>query len=946
MRNLYIKKRLNAGNFGQSISKLWQVFCLIVILAFTANFGMAQVTMTWTGAENTRFDNENNWNPAGSIIGNTLNIPAYLDTLGNQMFTNLPVLTGSTKYTVKEINVVFDKARPTLQANYTVNLDSDSDTLILDNGSAIQYGSTGIIINKGTVLFNSYKRLDEVGTTMTVNGGAVFFKRYLIMRNGNNMATGGHITMTGGKVRMNGGFHDRVNKTKNQWTITNNAVLEVVGNYGSVAADIESGWINGGDDFSILRSYDPITNVTTYSAVPANSFLISNSDRQVVVANTPGTTLNMIPTKRVTAAKSLTWKYRTQGSTTFTAFAEGNGTATFTPTFTNSGVYYVICEGVDAADAIVKSQEVEFFIGSDAITITPLFNIQYLRPLENGAELTAAFTGTASSMEWKYSTVPSGPYQSFATQFTTEKFVPAFDSTGNYYVVLEATIGGQKQISFELFYLVEALSTVGKELNWTGLVSAEGSYPANWNPVANTFRNSLTIGAFDSTSTMPYPVYTKTGNDTIQNLNVWTGATMTIEGPDSMDIRGGNIYIEGTLNVKSGVITQTTSYFRVPKLSGILNLSGNSQLRVRTLLMGNSATPTEGGTINITDNARLYNDVDLPGRICADTLESVTYLSDNGQIWYFGDARTTVQGWVESAKIVCPVEGWEPYMLYDIETNYTVLKARNTNAFSLDNDQKTYTTANYPIETAIGLTNVDGVTSWEWKYSKNVNGPWISFSPAAKDLATYNPSFTQSGTYYVVAETSDGQITSNLKPVVVIDLGITPNNAQFIDLGADGDQLMAIIPSEFTVTAIAWYYREQGSEEYFQTGVEDTVYVPNFTVKGVYEVFYGIEVQDEFGIQYFLQSSSVTITAGNVGVDDYSIGSMKIFPNPTSGKFYIDGTFDNDYTVEIIDLNGRKVFSQKFEAGQKEAIDFNGKGIYTVKLSSGTTTKIGRLIVQ
>lgn len=946
MRNLYNEKRLVANNARQSISKWWQLLSLLAILLLTTTFSMAQTTMTWTGAENTRFDNENNWDPAGSISGNTLNIPAYLDSVGNTLFPNLPVLTGTTHYTVKEINVTFDKAFPDRQGSYTVELESDADSLILDNGGTIQYSSTGIIIKKGTVLFNSYKRFDQVGTTMTVSGGNVIFKRYLIMRNGNDMTTGGHITLSGGKIRLNGGFHDRVNKTINQWTITGDAILEVSGNYGSVAADIESGWIDGGDDFSILRSYNAVTNITTYSAVPATSFLISNADRQVVVANNAGTTLNMIPTKKVTTAKSLTWKYRKQGETTYTAFTDTQDSLWYTPTFVNSGVYYVICEGVDDGGATVKSQEVEFFIGSDAITIDPLFTIQYLRPAETGAELTASFTGTASSMEWKYSTTPSGPYQSFATPFTTEKFVPAFDSTGNYYVVLEAMIGSMKQISFELYYLVESASTVGKGLTWTGLVSNEGSYPANWTPVANTFRNSLNVNAFDSTSTAPYPVYTKAANDTIQDLIVNAGATMTIDGPDSLDIRGGSIYINGTLNVKKGVLTQTTSYFRVPVATGVLNLMGNSELHVKTLLMGNSGTPTDGGSIYITDNARLYNDTDLPGRICADTLESVTYISDNGQEWFVGDARTTVQGWIDALKIVCPAEGWEPYMLYDAEMNYTVVKARNTNAFSVDNDQKTYTTANYPVEEAIGLTNVDGVTSWEWKYSNNINGPWMSFSPAAKDLATYNPTFAESGTYYVVAETADGQITSNVKPIVVIDLGITPNDPQAVQLGADGTPLMAVIPSQFTVTAISWYYREAGSEEYFQTGVEDSIYVPNFSTKGVYEVFYGVEVQDEFGVQYFLQSSAVEITAGNVGVEGIFKGMLKIYPNPTTGKFYITGNVDGNYTVEIVDLKGTVVYREDFAASNKQAIHFSEKGFYLVKVRSNQNTRIGRLVVQ
>ena len=449
MKNLYNFVKMNGTSVYNSLRKAIPVLGIAAFFTFGTSQTQAQTAMTWTGTENDRFTNENNWDPAGSIEGNLLTIPALYDTLGNQLYPNIPVLTGSKNYNVKEITVAFDKVLPNLQSKYIVDLDSDDVTLTLDNGSKnIQYGSTGIVIKKGHVYFNSYKRFDQLGTYMTVEGGIVEFKRFVIMRDGNNMATGGHIAISGGIVKMLGGFHDRVNKTMNQITITGDGLLEVAGNYGSVEADIQSGWVNGGEEFSILRTYDAVANKTTYSAVPAASFLISNPDRQVIVAKTPGTTLSLIPTKRVTAAKSLTWKYRKQGKTTFTAFTDSVNVTSFTPTFASSGVYYVICEGVDEADQIVKSQEVEFFIGSDAITINPLFDIQFLRAGEMGTTLTATSTAAMSNIEWKYSLTPSGPYQSFETHQTKATFTAKFDSIDNFYVVAEATNYGVKNTNF------------------------------------------------------------------------------------------------------------------------------------------------------------------------------------------------------------------------------------------------------------------------------------------------------------------------------------------------------------------------------------------------------------------------------------------------------------------------------------------------------------------
>lgn len=932
MRNLYIEKRSN--------SKFWPTIMLTMFFAFSVGITLAQTTMTWTGAENDRFNNENNWDPAGSITGNSLIIPLQFDTLGNQLFPT-PKLTGADNQSVFEVTVNSD-ANTSLIGRYVVELDNDDVTLTFTN-TKILYGATGMVFNKGHIYMNDQKRLDGTNTWMEINGGFVEMKQYFIMRNGNDMNTGGHVTLSGGKMRLNGGFHDRVNKTRNQWTITGDAILEVVGNYGSDETDIQSGWMSGGDDYNIVRVYDPVTNVTTYSAVSAASFLISNADRQVVIAKKPGVALNMISTPLITNAKSLTWKYRKNGETNYTAFTVNSDSASFAPTFDTQGIYFVICEGIDQTDKVHNSQEVEFFVGSDAIVFDPLFDIQYYRSGEVGAKIGVSFVGTPSSYEWKYSTTPDGPYQSFSTPENSNSFTPKFIETGNKYVVVKAMIGGIEHTSFEMLYVIEDSTTMGKNMYWTGLVSNELTNPSNWTPVASYYKNNLNVNAFDSLSTLPYPVYTHEGNDTIRYLYVASGAKLDLNITDTLNVRS-DCYINGELNINSGVFTPDASYFRITSEQGVVTLKGNAVVRCRSFIM--SDNKGAGGNIYITENSKFYNDVEMPWRQSADTLESVTYLKDKGIMYYIGDVRNTVQGWIQSGKIACVEEGFEPYVLYDADVNYTFVQARSTTAFAIANDQKTYTTANIPIENAITLTNVDGVNGWEWKWSTNVTGPWNSFEPAVTNESEFNPAFAASGTYYVVAVTSEGLVTSNMKPVVVIDLGITPAEEQFIAVAANGDTLMSVIPSQFTVSAIAWYYRVSGSEDYYETGIADSIYVPNFATKGVYEIFYGVEVQDEYGVQYFLQSSSVKITVGNVGVSEMALGALKLFPNPTSGKFQIEGNFNNDYTIEIMDLTGSVLYKQKFAARSKDAIDFSRKGVYIVKMSDNSMTKIGRLVVK
>ncbi|MFA9388538.1 MAG: T9SS type A sorting domain-containing protein [Prolixibacteraceae bacterium] len=939
MRNLYTEKRSNADNKRHMMSKLWKMFSLLVVLAFTATIGMSQTAMTWTGAENNRFTNENNWEPAGTPIGNNLTIPMQLDST---LAPFVVEVTGAENISVNILEMGY-ATEDQYQPKIIINMDNDAVEFNVANGSesGADYGYTGLVIKKGYYKFRKGNgpRMDSDNCWLKVEGGKAEYKN-LLMGNANAPVRGGKIYISGGELNATEGFGRMfTGREDGQIEITASGILKVAGNFVAPTAN----WINGGNDYTVKRNYDAIANYTTYSAVPANFIGIENSDRQVSKTGEVATdTLRLLETGKVLSAKTFAWRYRKTGETTYTNFTgTGANTASFAPTFMSSGTFYVSC----LVDGVATENEVEFYIVSNAISFTPAeFPIQFVRLGEMGAEMTAKFTTAPSKMEWKYSTVPGGPYLSFDPVATTATLKPSFTEEGNHYVVIDATISGGNHISTELLYNVEGVSSSSKSITWTGLVSNEGTNPANWSPVANPYRNSIAINAFDSLATTPYPLYSPAGNDTVYTFWVGPGATFTVDIEDTLNIRGGWQQVQGTLDFKKGVITNA-SYFRMDGEQGKVLMSGNTKMTIESLLMGNSNTPTAGGSFYLTDNAILHT-INIPGRICPDTLESVTYISDNAQVEYEGDVRSTVQGWIESLKIVCPAEGWEPSILYDAEMNLTIVRALNTTAFAIENDQKTYTTANYPIDEAVSLKNVDGVTSWEWKWGTNINGPWSSFEPAVKDVPTFNPSFAQSGTYFLVAETSEGVVTTNMKAIVVIDLAITPNDDQFIGTNEDGTSLMTVIPAEFTVTAISWYYRIAGETEYFQTGVADSVYAPNFAERGIYEVFYGVEVQDEFGIQYFLQSSYVTVTAGNVGVDAYAYDQLKLYPNPTTGKFYINGSFENDYSVEVMDLTGRIVSKHFMAAGSHPAIDITGSGIYVVKLRSNNDIKVGRLVVQ
>jgi hypothetical protein len=514
-------------------------------------------------------------------------------------------------------------------------------------------------------------------------------------------------------------------------------------------------------------------------------------------------------------------------------------------------------------------------------------------------------------------------------------------------MVLEATIDGAVKKSPNIRYVVEKPSNIGRFITWTGLVSNNGNDPGNWTPVASSLRNHITVLAL-ADSTKQYPVFKKAGNDTIQNLDTRANSLMTIDmaEKDTFEIRGTEVYVNGHLHIKNGIVSHRTSYFRIPVASGKVTLSNNSELWINNLLMGNAATATDGGSLHITDNAKVYNYFSTPGRISPDSAESVVYLSGNGSYWITTDVRSTVAGWIESGKVVASQEGYKPYALYDAVSNYTFVKAINANGFMLSTDETQFATVGSELEAPVGLVNVDGVTSWEWKYSTSVLGPWESFSPAAKDVATFNPKFDKAGVYYLVAVDQNGNATGNMMEINVVSIDLLPAEPQTIERTANGTPISFVIPEGITLVKGTWWYTDVATGDVVDTQVADSTFTPKFDVIGVYDIFFYVEVNDVFGKQYFLKSNTVRVTVTpRTGVENLAAGTLKLYPNPTTGQFHIDGGV-KAYEVQVVDLAGQVITTERFTSGGRQSMMLNRKGVFIVKVSNEDEVKVGRLVVR
>ena len=163
------------------------------------------------------------------------------------------------------------------------------------------------------------------------------------------------------------------------------------------------------------------------------------------------------------------------------------------------------------------------------------------------------------------------------------------------------------------------------------------------------------------------------------------------------------------------------------------------------------------------------------------------------------------------------------------------------------------------------------------------------FDPAQNDVASFTPTFNAAGDYYIVAESSDGVITSNMKVVSVIELSISPAEFQRLDVEEEGETLNLSISlsDDLTLQTGEWIiYDELLGDQ--PTGIADTTYVPIFYFTGDYQVFYYAQVQDTKGVSYALLSNIVTFAVYPVSVQEVTDNSFELYPNPAKDAFYVN----------------------------------------------------------
>ncbi|MFB6319717.1 T9SS type A sorting domain-containing protein [Saccharicrinis sp. FJH54] len=925
----------------------------------------AQSNLTWTGANSSEFTDPTNWDPQGNIEGNNI-VMGHADT-----YTYECLINGSDDVTVENVTLsswvmdTTDTGDTIWHAPSVLNINMDQGTWF-NQGADDSWTPHGIMnVTGGNYYYKDNKTIylqDDTATHMNFNCDTAIFRLsyFLFANHSGDMEIGGVLTVAGHTYMEIRGDFGRIPKNNPAAPpsvyLLDEATIKVTGrNIVQYLSDcVDSGQIVTNNDRDVVVKYDALENSTTLSTRLKDAFEIEPTDRQVLIAGEEGSMIAAIQNDGLASMESIEWKYGTsEGGPYDHSFTPAENNDTIYPNFTESGNFYLVLEGMKGGNAFYTN-EVNILVSSSKAIVTP-DAAQNIRLGQQGQMLTVTETPAGTSREWKYSTTPGGPYESFSTQVTGTEFSPNFTEVGTYFVVCISQIDGSAETSKEVQFNILASNAGAMNLTFTGAESDDAGNMFNWDPAAYINNNNLKV------PDDMHPVLSSSGNDTVANFDVRMGATFTVNKPslnDTLVYTADHNSSDGSYVIEGGVFVKTRSYFRLYSQYTTFTVKNDAKAYIygTALLLGGSDNPANGANIIIQDDAQFIVDTDnAPGRISANKGYSEMRLSGNAKYIFMGDLRSSLTPLLRPQisgedttfhqKFITP-EGFEPYLVYDPVEDVTTVTARDLSALAIE--QTITQIVGVGQETnPLSLINSSAYTSFEWQYSKSAAGPWSSFeTPKTGETATF--AFDTAGVVFVRCLADGSVASSNAIAVRTVKIPVSPASYQNIDPNTDGTTLSVDLPDG--VTGTEWKYSTtsgSGYEGFFPIAQTDTFYTPNFFDVGTYFVVFEAVTTDDNGQDVVVYSNEVTINVGNVAIDKVNLGNVSVFPNPARSAFYVDGGDLKSYQLQVVNLQGAVVFNRSYnQVDGPQKVDFNKSGYYLIKLVADEGVKVGSLVIE
>lgn len=914
--------------FGKRSKKL-RSMSLTLALSIMSLFATAQSTLIWTGATSTDATDPTNWNPSESIFDNILQVDSAYK------YTNSPVLSLSGNNGINAINL----------ANSAVFTIDSAGTFLDINQSGSNYAHGTLVLKAGTMSYRKNLYLEDSVAVIDIEGGMLETRSYLLMGDRSGVH-GGRINISGdGILHVKGPAPGRFSNDslESVITMTEDAEIHVAGDWVDGAKGvIARNQITSDDNHDPYAYYDADNVQTVVDLRSKDSLFLVNGDPVQVFEGDPLPTIYSVQNRGLESLTSMEWKYATASGGPYMSFDPAQtADSLVNASFADAGSYYVVLEGTTSSGTI-KSPEVQVNVNSKMVLLDPAGE-QDIRIGYSGGMITATEKETATSREWKWTTTSGSGYQSFDPPVTANEYTPDFQTEGIFYVVCQSVVNGVTYTSPEV--TIKMNPSGNQNIDWIGAYSTDAADVRNWSPMMTPFFQNLNIPV---SSVENPPVLAKAGNDTIASIAPADSAEFILRKADTDTLRlTGDPYLMGKIIVEGGVLVNKAFGRCEGNNSGWIVKNNGKIMFQSSLIIGTKDGPT-GGQLTISDNGYVHIQGDAYNnaiwRFATDSTHSVITISDNGKLEMVGDHTADVATWMAKNQLVAP-EGFKIQYNYNEADSVTVVTAKSDVAFDI-----TPLTTQYigvgKMGAELSTKNDANITSKEWKYSTTSDGELMSFDPAETG-ATLKPSFDTAGTYYVVCVGSDGTntVTSDKAIINVIDVSITPADDQNIDLGQDGSLLS--VTESMTPDSREWKYSTTSGGEYSSFAIpqlSDT-YTPLFYLA---EGTYYVVCQSTYGDNIITSNEVKVVVGNNTAVDDLSSeSSVQVYPNPSTGKFYLNTKDLNAYALKIFDMTGKVVYERNFRnATGTQQVVLQHKGMYILSITSDDKVETSKIIVK